>query len=194
MTQAKPRFTKLEDYLDYDDGTDRRYELVNGELIELPAESDLNVQIAGFLFVMLAQIIPYYLLRRGTEIEVKSRSVTSRYPDLILLTEELSAVLDGKSRSVITLDLPTPALVVEVVSPGESNRERDYVDKRREYAVRGVPEYWLIDPEIGLVTVLTLDRGAYKGTEFRGSTRVQSQLEKLLVLQLTAEQILKAGR
>lgn len=58
MTQTRLRFNSLEDYLNYDDGTDRRYELVNGELIELPAESDLNVQIAGFLFVLLAQLIP----------------------------------------------------------------------------------------------------------------------------------------
>lgn len=77
MTQARLRFTSLEDYLNYDNGTDRRYELVNGELIELPAESDLNVQIAGFLFVMLSQVIPYYLLRRGTEIVVSNRAVTS---------------------------------------------------------------------------------------------------------------------
>lgn len=29
----------LEEYLHYDDGTDTRYELVNGELIALPTES-----------------------------------------------------------------------------------------------------------------------------------------------------------
>ena len=36
MTQAKPRFRTIKDYLDYDDGTDTRYELVNGELVEMP--------------------------------------------------------------------------------------------------------------------------------------------------------------
>lgn len=192
MTQARLRFTSLEDYLNYDDGTDRRYELVNGELIELPAESDLNVQIAGFLFVMLSQLIPYYRLRRGTEIAVSSRTVTSRYPDLIVLTEALLASLEGATRSVVTLDMPAPALVVEIVSPGETNHERDYVAKRSEYAERGIPEYWLIDPEANLVTVLMLDGKTYQAAEFRGSDRVISPA--FGAFQLTAEQLLKAGR
>jgi len=33
MTQAKPRFRTIEEYLDYDDGTDTRYELVDGQLV-----------------------------------------------------------------------------------------------------------------------------------------------------------------
>jgi hypothetical protein len=37
---AKPM--TLQDYLNYDDGTDTRYELVDGELIAMPLESDLN--------------------------------------------------------------------------------------------------------------------------------------------------------
>lgn len=192
MTQARLRFTSLEDYLSYDGGTDRCYELVNGELIELPAESDLNVQIAGFLFVMLSQLIPYYLLRRGTEIAVSSRTVTSRYPDLIVLTKALLASLEGATRSVVTLDMPAPALVVEIVSPGETNHERDYVEKRSEYALRGIPEYWLIDPEASLVTVLMLDGKTYQAAEFQGSDRVISLTFRSL--QLTAEQLLKAGR
>lgn len=192
MTQARLQFTSIEDYLNYDDGTDRRYELVNGELIELPAESDLNVQIAGFLFVMLSQLMPYYLLRRGTEIAVSSYTVTSRYPNLIVLTEALLASLEGATRSVITLDMPAPVLVVEIVSPGAINHERDYVSKRSEYAERGISEYWLIDPEANLVTVLMLDREIYKAAEFRGSDRIISPA--FGALQLTAEQLLKAGR
>ena len=36
MTQAKLRFQSFEKYLNYDDGTDQRYELVDGELVKLP--------------------------------------------------------------------------------------------------------------------------------------------------------------
>lgn len=138
---------------------------------------------------MLSQVIPYYLLRRGTEIVVSSRTVTSRYPDLIVLTEALLASLERAIRSVITLDMPAPVLVVEIVSPGETNHERDYVAKRLEYAERGIPEYWLIDPEASLVTVLRLDGKTYQSAEFRGSDSLAFG-----VLQLTAEQLLKAGR
>jgi Uma2 family endonuclease len=47
----------------------------------------------------------------------------------------------------ITREMPPPRLVVEVVSPGKKDRDRDYIAKRQQYAERGIPEYWLIDPE-----------------------------------------------
>ena len=40
-------------------------------------------------------------------------------------------------------DIPT--IAVEFVSAGRRNRERDYVDKRREYMEAGVVEYWIIE-------------------------------------------------
>ena len=42
----------LEEYLSYDDGTDIRYELRDGVLVETGSESKLNTQITTFLFVM----------------------------------------------------------------------------------------------------------------------------------------------
>ncbi|MBD2261033.1 Uma2 family endonuclease [Pseudanabaena sp. FACHB-2040] len=42
MTQAAARTLTFEEYLAYNDRADTRYELVNGELIEVPPESDLN--------------------------------------------------------------------------------------------------------------------------------------------------------
>lgn len=38
---AQTQYLTLEAYLAYDDGTDTRYELVDGELIVMPPESDL---------------------------------------------------------------------------------------------------------------------------------------------------------
>ena len=198
MTQAKPRFRTIDEYLDYDDGTDTRYELVDGELIEMPSESDLNVLISIFLTVMFSQQIPYYLIRRGTEIFVSSRTVSSRYPDLMVLSEEGQSALEGAKRSAVTINMPAPALVIEVVSPGEPgdkrNYDRDYVDKPKEYAARGIPEFWQVDPDKGrkVVIVLTLKDGAYQSREFRGSDRVVSPT--FPNLQLSAEQILRAGR
>jgi len=197
MTQAKPRFRTIDEYLDYDDGTDTRYELVDGELIEMPSESDLNVLISIFLTVMFSQQIPYYLVRRGTEIFVSSRTVSSRYPDLMVLSEEGQSALEGAKRSAVTINMPAPALVIEVVSPGEPgdkrNYDRDYVEKPKEYATRGIPEFWQVDPDKGrkVVIVLTLKDGAYQSREFRGNERVISPT--FPDLQLTAEQILRAG-
>ncbi|HLQ47291.1 MAG TPA: Uma2 family endonuclease, partial [Planctomycetaceae bacterium] len=52
-------------------------------------------------------------------------------------------------------------LVVEVVSEGSTNRNRDLIDKRAEYAVAGITEYWIVDPERKNVTVLILQSGEY---------------------------------
>ena len=52
MVTTTQRFSLVE-YLAYDDGTDRRYELVNGELVEMPSESDLNNVIAMYLIGIL---------------------------------------------------------------------------------------------------------------------------------------------
>lgn len=56
---AKPMTT--EEYLNYDDGTDTHYELVNGKLIDIPTESDLNDCIVTFLFAYFLQIGVLYV-------------------------------------------------------------------------------------------------------------------------------------
>ncbi len=39
--------------------------------------------------------------------------------------------------------------------------DRDLVEKREEYARAGIPEYWIVDPEQGQITVLALDGTGY---------------------------------
>ena len=50
---------------------------------------------------------------------------------------------------------------MEVVSTGDNDRRRDLREKREEYALAGIPEYWIVDPELGRITVLTLDGTSY---------------------------------
>jgi Uma2 family endonuclease len=190
MTITTKHFT-LAEYLIYDDGSDRRYELVNGELVEMPSESDLNNAIAIFLLLTFAQFVPGRLLRRGTEVVVSGARATSRVPDLMVLTEELAAALAGTSRSIILPDMPPPALVVEVVSPGAENENRDYRYKRSEYAARGIGEYWIVDPDRAQVLVLTLVEGLYEEAVFGGDDRLVSSTFPML--KLTATQLLQAG-
>lgn len=194
MVQSTIRFNNLADYaaLDPAELPEGNYELVNGAIVEMGAESHQNVQIASLLFSIFLQFVPYYLICRGTEIQVDSTSVTSRFPDLMVLTEETNAAMQRDKRSLIGLDIPAPRLVVEVVSPGSENRDRDYVEKRKEYAARGIPEYWLIDPERSLVAVLQLKDGRYQETQFRGDNSVRSGT--FPGLQVTAQQILNAGQ
>jgi Uma2 family endonuclease len=186
---AKPM--TLEEYLNYDDGTDTRYELVNGELVVMPTESNLNNQIASFLFACFLQIgVPYYWLRIGAQIAVSGARASARQPDLMVLSEAAAAALDGASQCFITHDMPPPLLVVEVVSPGQENR--DYRHKRTEYAGRRIPEYWIVDPITQKVTVLQWVDGLYEDQVFEGDGAIVSALYPSLGL--TATQVLTAGR
>lgn len=193
ITQSK-RMT-LEEYLEYDDGTDARYELVDGVLVEVGAESDVNVLIATALLVTLSQRVPVYRLRNKTEIAVSRSSPSTRYPDLIVLTAAGADALAGQKRSLITPDMPPPMLVVEVVSagePGTPNYDRDYVDKPLEYADRGIPEYWIIDPQRQIIRVLTLTGNSYQSTAFRATEAIVSPT--FPELNLTAAEVFKVGQ
>jgi len=181
----------LEEYLHYDDGTDTRYELVNGELIAIPPESNLNHQIASFLFASFLQLgIPYYRLSIGTQIAVSGYRATARQPDLIVLSEDVATALEGASQDLITDDMPPPQLVVEVVSPRQE--KRDYRYKRTEYAARQIPEYWIIDPIAQKVTLLEWVDGLYEEQVYQGDVALQSPL--FPSLKLTAATLLVAGR
>jgi Uma2 family endonuclease len=68
-------------------------------------------------------------------------------------------------------------LVMEVVSGDAKDRKRDHVDKVNDYALGGIPEYWIIDPEQKVVRVLALDGSAYRvHGEFRAGETATSVL------------------
>ncbi|UZQ54516.1 Uma2 family endonuclease [Trichothermofontia sichuanensis B231] len=179
----------LTDYLALNDDFEGRREFVDGEIIEMPTESPQNLLISLFLLAQFLQLVPIEQLRRmDTELLVASRV---RIPDLMILGPALATVLLASGRSIITEDMPAPLLAVEVVSPGKVNEDRDYRFKRSEYAARGIPEYWIIDPMRALVRVLTLVDGLYESVDYRHNDRIQSSV--LPELNLTVEQLLCAG-
>lgn len=53
---AQPTQLSIEDFLSYDDGTDTRYELVDGVLVAMGAESTINTLISGYLFSVFLQL------------------------------------------------------------------------------------------------------------------------------------------
>ena len=81
-------------------------------------------------------------------------------------------------------------LVVEVVSPDRP--ERDTVDKVRDYALAGIPEYWIVNPLDERITVLTLDGPAYRtfGQFGRGEQARSALLEGFAV---GVDAVLEAG-
>jgi Uma2 family endonuclease len=204
MTVATDRRMSLQEFLTYDDGTDRRYELVDGVLIEMGAESTINTWIAGFLFGVFIQMgLPSYCIGFKQKISVCSPSVTARDPDLIIHTKDSASAIEGRKEACLFLDEPNSLIVVEVVSPGDEtkpNYQRDYQEKPRKYASgrrptrghRGIPEMWQIDPSREWVRVGTLNARDYQFQTFMGEETIFSP--SFPSLNLMANQILSAGR
>ena len=166
MTHTPLKLT-FEQYLEYDDGTDNRYELFLGELIPMPPESGDNIWIALQLMYELVQLVDRRLVLPTNCCELQVIGKTqNRFPDLVVIREE--HLEPTKRRQTITLDMAPPRLVVEVVSPYRSqkdeNYKRDYIDKVYQYQKRGIPEYWIVDPQAQSVTVLVLVNGKYQAT------------------------------
>jgi Uma2 family endonuclease len=181
-TASSNQLLTFEQYLAYDDGTDTRYELVDGELVEMPPESDENLAIARKLLLELIKHISVERVTWGTEIEVTGRRSRCRLPDLLVHTEASKAALSGTRRATLTRDMPPPALVIEIVSPGKANRDRDYRYKHTEYAAREIAEYWIVDPEERRITVCQWVDGQYEDTGCAGSERIQSTIVPLFAL------------
>jgi Uma2 family endonuclease len=196
MTLTTQRRLSLEEYLTYDDGTDTRYELVDGVLVEMGTESTINTQIASFLhgfFILMG--LPSYLIGFKQKIEVKSPHSSARDPDLIIHTDASEAAINGLREACLKRNDPNPLLVIEIASPGpesSENYQRDYVQKPVEYAARGIGEYWLIDPARSVILVGTLTGGAYQYQTFTGPQPLKSAAFPLMAL--TAEQVLTTGR
>jgi Uma2 family endonuclease len=100
---------------------------------------------------------------------VKLRAEQYREPDLVYLSHKRVV---GKPRFPEGADL-----VIEVVSEGQMNRQRDLETKRVDYALAGIPEYWIVDPEQRSILVLVLEGTAYRvHGEFNSGVKATSVL------------------
>ncbi|MEA5465338.1 Uma2 family endonuclease [Leptothoe sp. PORK10 BA2] len=174
MVQVKPKLNTFEDYLAYAHGTDAAYELTNGELIEMPPESDENLYRALKLYEALKAWVDMRQIRlQGLALAMPGQP-KNRYPDLTVLRPEHPEQMRLLGQAAIKLDMEPPLLVVEVVSPGAENSRRDYVEKRNQYEWRGIPEYWILDPIKEQVSVLSLSDSGYEEGIFVGDELIKS--------------------
>ncbi len=177
MTTVEAAGLTLAEFWALELAPESRYELAAGELQAMPPESEQNRRLAMRLLAFLLQqgFEPEQLTLK-TELVTLGARATVRLPDLMLLSPELAAALSGAARSTVTVDMPPPLLVVEVVSPGQANADRDYRYKRSEYGARGIGEYWIVDPQRQTVTVLVLVNGFYEESVFGAGEAIRSPL------------------
>ncbi|WP_295620476.1 Uma2 family endonuclease [Chamaesiphon sp. GL140_3_metabinner_50] len=195
MTIATTKRIAIEEYLTYNDGTDTRYELVDGELVRMSLGTGEHGDISEFLndrFKAEIRRLGLAWVAKDMKIAIQSprgtRWETARIPDVVVLP---LAQWNGlkKRESLIPLNEPPPLLVVEVVSP--STVTVDYRAKHSEYAVLDIPEYWIVDPIDLKVTVCILKDGAYNNVIFIGDLTIVSPT--FPELELTAIEVLNAG-
>jgi Uma2 family endonuclease len=134
----------------------RFVEFDNGFLEFLTMPTFAHQRIVAFLFRAIFDFVKKHSLGEVlfAPLPVKLGPKKYREPDIIFLGSERVAATTG--------DYPTGAdLVVEIVSGGKEDRERDLEIKREEYALAGIAEYWIVDPKTEQVIVLTLVGNEY---------------------------------
>jgi Uma2 family endonuclease len=158
----------VEEYLALD--TNHLVEYANGYVAVLPMPSPSHQRIVFFLQRMLWLYITDRCLGEvlSAPLPVELWSKKFREPDLIFVSKAKLAQQSAKFWRNVDL-------VVEVVSPDAPGR--DYEDKRKEYARAGIAEYWIVDPQKKVVTVLVLQGKSYQThQEFKPGMQLTSVL------------------
>ena len=176
MTRPKPRikFT-VADYMTTPD--DKRFELLDGELVLAPSPTTRHQRILSGLYLALEDFVASGQLGQVffAPIDVLLDDTDVVQPDLLFVSNARSAIITEANIQ------GAPDLVVEVLSPSTGARDRGY--KQTLYAAHGVAEYWLVDPEAERVEVLTAgDQGlSPAGSYGRGEALASPLLEGLEV-------------
>ncbi|MGD0089907.1 MAG: Uma2 family endonuclease [Planctomycetota bacterium] len=169
-----------EEYLELD--TNRLIEFTDGRLEVLPMPKTSHQRSGAHLFEVLRAFVSHgkagEVLYGGVRIRLRPGMI--REPDIVFMLAEHSARVgedywDGAD------------LVMEVVSPGAKDRERNLRRKRLEYAAAGIPEYWIIDPKLARITVLRLEGDHYVvHGEFKPGEQASSVLLKGFTVDVAA--------
>lgn len=127
---------------------ERFVELVNGCIEVLPMPSYVHQVVLAWLFEQLL------FWNKASDhgkvlcapLPIKLFPGTIREPDVLIAPYPPAQKL---------------LFALEIVSEGAEARQRDFVDKRADYAEAGIPEYWIVDPFEKVVTVLKLQGKTY---------------------------------
>ncbi len=148
----KKRYT-YEDYLKTPE--DRRYELIEGELLMTPSPITKHQRILRKLTVHLSIYVEKYNLGEifiaPYDIYLDSENVVQ--PDILFISKDRLNIIGEKNIQ------GAPDLVIEILS--ENTAYRDLVQKKKLYARFGVKEYWIVIPGEELVEIYTLKDNTY---------------------------------
>ena len=126
---------------------DKRYELLNGELMMVPAPNTKHQRVLGRLYMELARFIQQQGLGEVyvAPVDVILSDTDVVQPDLLFISRAREhRITDENVRGA-------PDLVIEILSPSTADRDVGY--KHELYGKHGVLEYWIVDPLAETVAV-----------------------------------------
>jgi Uma2 family endonuclease len=141
-------------------------ELVDGLLEDEEIPHALHEAIVAWLVRLLGNhAVPRGGRVYGSELKYAVSTTRGRKPDV-------SVFLPGTHRPKSTdrLIRQRPDIVVEVITASPRDERRDRVAKHDEYARFGVPQYWLVHPELRTVEILRLGEDGLYARVAAGST------------------------
>ena len=150
--------------------TNHLVEFTDGYLEVLAMPTTTHQIIVVFLFESLKAFVVQHSLGLVllAPLKIRIRPNKHREPDVLFASREHEHLVGEKFWTGADL-------VMEVVSEDDPNR--DWVQKREDYAEARIPEYWIADPHRGVITVLRLVAGQYvEHGEFPRGSRATSAL------------------
>ncbi|MCU0569953.1 MAG: Uma2 family endonuclease [Oculatellaceae cyanobacterium Prado106] len=178
----------FEEFLRWDDGSGRSFELVNGVAVPLSEPNAKHEDVADGLSRLLSnhcqELRLPYIVRQGKQVRLKSAPGeydSTRKADIVVFAKEEWERMRQSSASAAAYTCPP--LVVEVVTP---NWRDDYRIKLNEYETLGVPEYWIVDyaalggvqyvgsPKQPTITIHELIEGEYHSQCYQSTEVIQS--------------------
>lgn len=134
----------------------QKVEFINGKIIVQPPVKLRHSVASGNLFALLNAYVQKHALGYvGHEKLLIALTRNDYEPDICFFTQEKAAAFAPDQ-----MKLPAPDLVVEVLF--DSTEAIDRGVKFEDYALHGVAEYWLVDPEQESVEQYLLGDEAYE--------------------------------
>lgn len=154
-----------------------RFEVIEGGKLPMaPAPSAAHQIVSANLFDILrahARTQGGLALAAPLDVILDQHNIVQ--PDLLYLAPERKTLL--QARGVFG----APDLIVEIVSP--SSQHRDFVVKHRLYRRFGVSEYWIVNPGLETIDILTLEDGAY-ALHLEASTQTAEATDRIATSKL----------
>ena len=124
-----------------DDGGWKRYEIIDGDLYVTPVPHIRHQGAAGKLHVRLETWSEQSGL--GNAFQTPGVMFTPNdavIPDVVWVSRDrLASGINDTGHLIVA-----PELIIEILSPGDLNEQRDKEVKLKLYSLHGVQEYWIV--------------------------------------------------